>query len=356
MILAMQIWDASSPEERARWEAVHAAWPGREVFAHPAYVSLFAGPRDRALVAYAATPAGWILYPFVLREVAGGGTDITSAYGYGGPFCTGDAAAHAASFWTAFDAWARTASVVSEFVRFSLFAEDLLAYPGERQQKLVNVVRSLAPVAADIWASFDHKVRKNVQKAQRGGVTIEVDSSGARLDDFTRIYNATMTRREAQRGYCFPRSFFEAIRDGLSGQHVFLHAVLEGRVVSTELALVSAERVYSFLGGTDETAFDQRPNDLLKHELILWAQRAGKRAFILGGGYTADDGIFRYKKAFAPDGLVPFYVGRRILDPARYEALVQARVAEVRRTVPGWTPGSEFFPAYRAPEPSTTSP
>ena len=34
---------------------------------------------------------------------------------------------------------------------------------------------------------------------------------------------------------------------------------------------------------------------------------------MLGGGYGADDGIFRYKRSFAPHGLVPFFVGRRVL-------------------------------------------
>ncbi|MCX5743411.1 MAG: GNAT family N-acetyltransferase, partial [Proteobacteria bacterium] len=311
-----------------------------------------AGVRDRPLAAYAATPAGWILYPFILREVdpiaAPGLTDLTTAYGYGGPFRAGDGGDHAGAFWEAFARWAGTQGAVSEFVRCSLFEDDLLPYPGEREQKLVNVVRSLAPTEQEIWTDFDHKVRKNVAKAQRGGVTIEVDPTGARLDDFFGIYERTMDRREARRGYYFPRTFFESIAAELPGQFVYLHALLAGRVVSTELALVSAHHVYSFLGGTDEAAFDQRPNDLLKHELILWAKRAGKRRFVLGGGYAVDDGIFRYKKAFAPTGMMPFFVGRRVLDPARYDELVAARGVAGRALDPTWQPEPGFFPAYRA--------
>ena len=71
-------------------------------------------------------------------------------------------------------------------------------------------------------------------------------------------------------------------------------------------------------------AFDVRPNDLLKWQLILWLRNEGKRRFVLGGGYSADDGIFRYKRSFAPHGLVPFFVGRRVLQQELYNRLTGA--------------------------------
>jgi lipid II:glycine glycyltransferase (peptidoglycan interpeptide bridge formation enzyme) len=196
----------------------------------------------------------------------------------------------------------------------------------------------------ELWMDFEHKVRKNVNKARRSGVTVVVDPAGERLDDFLRIYNETMDRREAGGGYYFGRGFFERIGADLPGQHCYLHALHEGEVISTELVLVSEENVYSFLGGTDSRFFALRPNDLLKHEIIAWAKAQGKRRFVLGGGYEPDDGIYRYKLAFAPHGAVPFFAGTRVLRPDAYEALVRARAA----AEPGWQPRPGFFPAYRA--------
>ena len=280
--------------------------------------------------------ADGVLYPFHLRELPSGadGHDIVSPYGYGGAFRTGDADADA--FWAAFDAWAAEQGVVSELVRLSLFRDRLLPYPGAREQRLVNVVRELGD---DPWMDFEHKVRKNVNKARRSGLRVEIDETGARLDDFLRVYEGTLTRREADERYRFPREFFERIRDRLAGHFVFAHALDGDRVVSSELALVSATSAYSFLGGTDDAAYASRPNDLLKVELFRWAEAAGKRRVILGGGYEADDGIFRYKRSFAPHGLVPFEIGMRVLDPDAYERLTQQA---------GGTPESGFFPAYRA--------
>jgi Acetyltransferase (GNAT) domain len=109
-------------------------------------------------------------------------------------------------------------------------------------------------------------------------------------------------------------------------------------VVSSELVLLSATGAYSFLGGTHSAAFDLRANDLLKWELILRLKRLGKRRFVLGGGYRADDGIFRYKRSFAPRGLAPFFVGRRILRPELYRELTERA---------GGASDDAFFPAYR---------
>jgi hypothetical protein len=280
--------------------------------------------------------ADGVLYPFHLRKLPGGaeGYDIVTPYGYGGAFRTGEADADA--FWGAFDAWAAEYGVVSELVRLSLFRERLLPYPGRREQRLVNVVRALG---SDPWMEFEHKVRKNVNKARRSGVRVEIDETGARLDDFLRVYEGTLKRRDADERYRFPRDFFERIRDRLAGHFVFAHALEGNRVVSSELVLLSATTAYSFLGGTDEAEYAVRPNDLLKVERFRWADAAGKRRFVLGGGYEDDDGIFRYKRSFAPQGLVPFEIGMRVLDQDAYDVLTKQT---------GGPGDTGFFPAYRA--------
>jgi hypothetical protein len=353
--MQISIWNARDEDARRKWLEAFSAWPTREVFAHPSYVSLFARPDDEPLAAYVETARGFVLYPFVLRPIDAPhlktGTepayDLTSAYGYAGAFSTGLSAEEAGQFWAAFDGWCTAKGVVAEFARLSLFEEQRLVYPGAAEQKLTNVVRDLSTPEDVMWREFDHKVRKNVNKARRSDVSIEVDETGARLDDFLRIYETTMDRREAKSSFYFPRGFFETIVRELEGQFVFFHALKDGRVVSTELVLVSVENTYSYLGGTEQAYFDLRPNDLLKFEIFRWGRAKGKRRFVLGGGYAPDDGIFRYKRAFAPDGLFPYFVGTRVFDTKRYEMLVSAHSCEARRRSPDWKMPVGFFPAYR---------
>lgn len=357
MSLELQIWDAADAHDRKAWIDYWTLWPGREIFGHPDYARLYAGPHSRALCAAASADRSYVLYPFLLRALGDEPycsaslrdcADITTPYGYGGPFRWGSAWGSDASgaFWHEFDAWAAKSRVVSEVVRLSLFPESLLEYTGDRRVVSDNVVRTLKR-EDELWRDFEYKVRKNVNKARASGVTVRIDEKGERLDDFLAIYTGTMNRRNAGETYYFPREYFERIHADLKGQFAYFHAFVEGVVVSTELVLVSADRIYSFLGGTDASWFHVRPNDLLKVEIMNWAHGAGKTEFVLGGGYTRDDGIYRYKLSFAPTGNVPFSIGSRVLNVNAYEELIQARRTFVAMQGAQWRPNPEYFPAYR---------
>jgi len=342
MPATVEILDARNPAGRARWIDIWTQWPGREVQAHPAYLELFADEADliRAAVLGTRFP---VLYPFLQRPIFDA-YDLTSPYGYGGPYAWGaDRDALAVEFWPGFDAWARDAGVISEFIRFAVGTNDRLPYAGEIVRRQDNVIVPTSRDPKVLWSQFAHKVRKNVNKARASDVRIIVDPKGERLDDFSRIYLATMSRRSASQAYHFGAEFFARLNATLEGQVVYFHALHGDEVISTELALVSADRIYSFLGGTDERYFDLRPNDLLKLEMIAWAHANGKAQFVLGGGFAADDGIFQYKKAFAPDGVVQFFTGQRIFDREGYDRLVTARRDELSAPL-----ASDFFPAYRA--------
>jgi hypothetical protein len=350
------VWDGTHAEDRQAWLQQWRQWPAAEVFAHPDYVQLFARPgQDRAMCAHATTRAGCVLYPLLLRDLSaervwtpdlGPAADITTPYGYGGPFCWGGEQREELGqfFWRYFQSWADQHHIVSEFVRFSLFPQQLLPYPGQRTETQQNVVRSLEIDEEALWMDMRHKVRKNVKRARASSVEVVRDASGERFEDFRRIYHATLDRRDAERGYYFADEFFQAIHQRLQGQFMYFHALLDGRVVSTELVLVSKSNVYSFLGGTDSQAFEHRPNDLLKFEIMRWARGAGKLRFVLGGGRLPEDGVFRYKETFAPHGLVPFFTGRRILDAAQYARLAARREALACNPLLSAT----FFPVYRA--------
>lgn len=354
--MIVRFLDNAVPAEAADWLALWKAWPGREVFAHPAYARLFARSEDRVVCATLSTDEGGVLFPFLLRplnvepwaDAAETACDIVTPYGYGGAFAWNRGAEQADTFWKQFHIWAESQQVVSSFARLSLFSEQQLQFDGELNVDRQNIVRDLAPTPEELWKDFEHKVRKNVNCAKRSGLTVEIDESGRRIEEFLAIYHATMERRGAAGDYFFSRKLFEQLVHDLPGQFVFFHVLDSERVVSTELVLVSVDNMYSFLGGTLADSFAKRPNDLLKYEAMLWGHRVGKQAFVLGGGYAENDGIFRYKKSFAPNGCVPFSVARKIHDAAAYDRLLEQRRIREANNGPAWMPNPGYFPAYRA--------
>ncbi|MGM0577359.1 MAG: GNAT family N-acetyltransferase [Myxococcota bacterium] len=353
--MSLRILDAADESQRAAWTAAWEAFPDREVQAHPAYVERFTRDVDHVLAASWEDPCGAVLYPVVARPVRAEDWaadddprwDLVTPYGYGGPYRRG--APDPVAFWDAFDAWAADAGIVSQFARLSLFPDQLVPFRGEVVDVMPNVVRRLDLPPGDLWMDYAHKVRKNVKKARRSDLSVEVDEEGARLGAFLDIYYGTMDRRSAARGFYFDEGFFRAIVRELPGQFAFFHVWDDARIVSTELVLVSARHLYSFLGGTVRDAFRKRPNDLLKHAVVRWGMERGREAFVLGGGYGGEDGIFRYKKAFAPNGVVSFRAGRRVHDEEACEALLERRRAREAACGRTFEPAPGFFPAYRAP-------
>jgi hypothetical protein len=351
----VRFFDDAMPDQRVQWRDAWQAWPEREVFAHPDYLQLFAQPGDRVMCA-TLDAAGGVLFPFLLRPLAREpwapagemAWDLVSPYGYGGAFAWNCSEQDAAAFWNEFQAWVKAERLVSSFVRLSLFPEQQIPFCGRITVDRPNIVRSLDLTPEELWCDVEHKVRKNVNCAKRSGLSVEIDLDGRRLDDFLKIYYSTMERRQAADSYYFPQEFFQAAVRRLSGQYAFFLVRDQDKIVSAELVLVSSAHIYSFLGGTLAEAFAKRPNDLLKHEIILWGRQAGKRAFILGGGYSGEDGICRYKKSFAPRGSRPFCVGSQIHDAAAYGRLLQQRTEWERERGNAWKPKPGYFPEYRA--------
>lgn len=352
----VEFLDASQPQDRKTWLDLWSSWPKRDVMAHPEYVRLFARPQDRAVAAAFRTATGGILYPVIVRPLdaepwapAGArACDLTTAYGYGGCFAWSVTPADAASFWSQFDLWAAAKGVATSFARLSLFPGHLLPFNGETVTGGPNVVRRVDLPTGELWNDYRSDARRNIEIARTSGVEVEFESTGKRLDDFLRIYTSTMDRRGALSGYYFPRSFFEAFLQNLAGLFTFAHAIANGKVISSEILLLSPDHAYSYLGGTLAEAFHLSPTYLVKHESFVWCRDHGMRAVVLGGGYQPNDGILRFKQRFGRACEVPFQLGRKNYDLEEANRLVDARRRWERGQGRDWSPAAGFFPEYRS--------
>lgn len=325
----------------------------QDVVAHPGYVELFARPGDQVICASQIGSQSGILFPLIVRplwaEPWGRGEDeicdLVSAYGYGGPFGWGPY--NVETFWSGFEQWVRVIRAVSLFTRFSLFKDQLIPFYGDTVVKGPCVMVSLEKPADMLLRSYDKNARENVRQAERAGVTLEPDPECRRLEEFLTVYYSTMDRLRALPMYYFPKSFFESLIDQLPSRIALFHALHNQRIVSSELLLISNRHLYSFLAGTLEEGLWCRANPLLRHGVHLWGQAQGKQQVVLGGGYSGQDGLLRFKQRFAPNSSVSFCVGTRILDHNRYKALMDKRAIWEEKQGNQWSPADGFFPAYR---------
>lgn len=349
---AIEVLRASDHDQFKEWLRVWEATESSDPFAHPAYVREF---ENSASVAVCVSwRSGDIVLPLILRQLRTEAwmtdsselVDAETPYGYGGPLVKpGIAEGDRVAFLRDLRAWASRAHVVSLVGRLRVVDKEF-ELPAHTIRQ--NIVRTTQMPLDELWFDYEHKVRKNVKRAQKHEVKILVDETGEYLDDFEAIYESTLDRRSAVDRYRFGTDFYRNIIAQLPGTVLF-HARLDGKIVSSEIVLSSDRWAYSFLGGTLPDAFASRANDLLKHEIMTWCHETGKQGFVLGGGYAAEDGIFKYKKSFAPNGLVPFQLWTENFNEQRYDSLVDERGKWERANACDWSPADGYFPAYRAP-------
>lgn len=320
----------------------------------PAYARLFEEEGGQSHTLEHQTDDGLVLHTFIQRPLEIGGEpccDVVSPYGYGGPFVVwakeGRRAALVASYTRLWGEYCARNRVVSEFIRFHPLLSNHEDFDAlyEPQLYSLNVACNIALPMDELWVGFAHKVRKNVRRAREKGLVTHVDSSGDLIDDFLKIYYGTMDRRNAGSRYYFDSSFFERIHATLPGHFCYFYVRNGSITVSAELVLLGETGVmHSFLGGTNEAFFELRPNDLLKFAVIEWGKANGYHTFLLGGGASPQDGIYRYKLSFAPNGAREFYLAKKINDLPLYQQLT-----EQARGQGGESADPDFFPQYRAP-------
>lgn len=328
---------------------------------HPGFLELVRPDHySPAVLLYRHAEDACITYPFFYCEINRFAEfsairktlrHLVSPYGYGGALYEGRAGLQDAAserFERLLERELAQNDFVTEFVREDIFPQRLARRCDGEAEQQPNVVVRLDRSEDEIRRGYKHAVRGNVNKAIKSGLRVSFDPGGERLDAFLRIYYETMERRGASDNFYFPRDRFAHLSDMLGKYNgmMYVHVHDGDEIVSSELLLLSHDTVYSFLGGSLASAFSKRPNNLLKHEAILWGARNGYKRLVLGGGLSPGDELFRFKQSYDPEGIVPFSVRRIIHDQENYDLLVKARREYERGQGREWQPRPGFFPRY----------
>ncbi len=172
---------------------------------------------------------------------------------------------------------------------------------------------SIGPEA--LKAALKRKHRQYVNKAERGGVTIErfdgsspAEAIGPALADFNRIYRFTAERAGfvARQPFYYERvwSIFAP-----TGRVRLSFAVMDGERVATLFHFTCGERAVESYGGMTDAGAELRANYLLKWGAIGEFSRDGFGVYDMWG--LATGGIRQFKEGFGGEEIA--YVGGRDL-------------------------------------------
>jgi hypothetical protein len=278
--------------------------------------------------------------------------DIASPYGYAGP------AAHVThpelndaiwrGFVVEFHEFCVRNNIVSEFVRLNPFLKnhEALSNVADGIKESGTVVHVDLTADEDvIWKNLKKSNRNSVTNARRENVEISRTKNREDMDEFYKIYNESMDRRNAKKMYYFPREFYDLLFDLLKENISLFVAKHEGKIISASLFIGKENFIHYFLsGGRPETRY-LGANNLLLYEAILWAKEQGYKIFNLGGGYQKGDSLFRFKSTFSK-ATATFYTYRKVHDARKYQALCAARDG-YNKSIEKSLIESDYFPKYR---------
>jgi hypothetical protein len=325
--------------------------PGKSVFGSIGYARICAAFRKCTPRLYAAElNHAAICYPLLLRPLSelsfAGGTDgiwDATTPEFTGPMAFGVEPVLAENFSSSRDKAFRKEGIIAEFAHLQPWKEAATRLFGvnECNREIVWVDSKTSP--GELWRThLAYSCQKNIRTAQRNGVKVFEGTTDEHIREFYRIYLSTMLRNNASPSYLYSLEYFQAFREEMPNHCRFAIAEYGGRIVAGTLYLHDDSDVYSYLGGADADFQHVRPTNMIVWETILWAHSAGKERLVLGGGYKANDGIFRFKSTFSRLRK-SFHVYKKIHQERDY-SLLEQRCREYY-ALNGKT--IQYFPSYR---------
>ncbi|MCA9245479.1 MAG: GNAT family N-acetyltransferase [Planctomycetales bacterium] len=189
---------------------------------------------------------------------------------------------------------------------------------------------------AEIEKTFDSNIRRNLRRAQEGGLRFDSGVNRSLMEDFYRLHLATRKKHGVP---IQPKSYFlrlqkEILEPGLG---------IVGRVSHNDRAVAAAVFLtynQTFLykyGASDINALALRPNDLLLYHGLRVGCERGYRQFDFGVSDRAQDGLRRFKTkwgAVESDAFHCYVRGEP--EEARTNSLALRTLSPALRVAPAW--------------------
>lgn len=251
--------------------------------------------------------------------------DWETPYGYGGPLIEGVLSIEQQKlFLMELKDYCCARNIVSQFIRFHpLFGNHVVMPLCIESRYLRDTIYIDLTTSDIITANMDTKNRNMVRKAKKSGVTIKRVSI-ENYQEFIDIYNETMMKDNADEYYIFKEEYFKSLKMMKDNACIF-YSEYEKMPISGAITFYNDQYMHYHLAGTRTEFRKFSPSNLLLYEAACWGSTHGIKMFHLGGGMTADDNLFLFKKKFNKNGRLPFVVGRTIFNTDAYTILCQLR-------------------------------
>ncbi len=274
--------------------------------------------------------------------------DIVTPYGYGGPLVIYaiDKGKLIENYWTSWLKYCKKEKIVCEFVRFSPLVNNQMDFRNKYDTNLNRHTIAIQLLPDFFESQFTSKCRNTVRKAEKMGVTCEIDNNCKDIDKFIELYYKTMKKNSASDYYFFPMEYFIQLKENLKDRIMLINAKVNGEIISSSLFMYSDKYMHYHLSATNPEYYIYSANNLILKVAARWGVENSKELLHLGGGVSAssEDRLLKFKASFGKEGenLKEFWIGRKIYNSEAYD-----RFVDISKEGKKEREESEFFPRYR---------
>ncbi|MGC9976523.1 MAG: GNAT family N-acetyltransferase [Syntrophales bacterium] len=149
----------------------------------------------------------------------------------------------------------------------------------------------------NVFSNLRDSTKRNIKKAEKGNVKIEITNSPQAMNEFYRLNS--LTRREHGLPPQ-PHHFFKNIYDQIIAKHAgFISlATYANTAVAGNVYFLFGEKVIYKYGASDRAYQHLRANNLVMWEAIKWCCERGYKNLCFGRTETDNDGLKQFKSGW----------------------------------------------------------
>ncbi len=157
-----------------------------------------------------------------------------------------------------------------------------------------------------LFYAIDSKTRNIIKKAQKSGVTVEIDNSCENMDF---LYECHVEGMKKIGGLAKKKKFFELVAKIFEPgeEYNIFTAKLEGKKIASCLLLYYNNTVEYFVPVTLEGYRSCQPLSLIIYEGMKEAVRRGYKRWNWGGTWMTQKGVYEFKRKWATTDFMYYY-------------------------------------------------
>ena len=177
----------------------------------------------------------------------------------------------------------------------------------------------LTPDTGQIFSGFKDSTKRNIRKAMRMGVEVEICRTSEAVDEYCRLHYITRKKHGLPPQ---PRCFFQKIYEHIISKELGFIALAcyHKKNIAGALFLNFKEKSLFKFGASDHTCQHLRTNDLVMWEAIKWCAQNKYQSLCFGRTALDNTGLRRFKAGWGAD--------EQIINYYRYDLRQNAFVIE----------------------------